>query len=58
MLAVGERSQVKTLKQAAAAIDKPVSKWTAAAALRRIGLILAVKQKKPVLSEKKCEGSS
>lgn len=50
--------QVKTPKQAAAAINKPVSEWTARRALRKIGLISAVKQKKPALSEKKCEGSA
>lgn len=44
--------QVKTPKQAAAAINKPVSEWTARRALRRIGLVSAVKQKKPALSDK------
>ena len=45
-------NQAKTPKQAASAIDKPVSAWTDRRALRRIGLISTVKQKKPALSEK------
>lgn len=40
------RQLVKTPKIAAAAINKPVSEWTARRALRKIGLVSAVKQKK------------
>ena len=40
-----------TSRQAAAAIDKLVSEWTARRANRRFGLISAVKQKKQGLSE-------
>ena len=43
---------VKAPKQAAAAIDKPINEWTVRRALRRIGLISAVRKKKPALSEK------
>lgn len=42
----------KTPKQAANAINKDVSEWTARRALQRIGLVAAVKKKKPALSDK------
>ena len=63
MLAVGEKrdaramesllifKQVNTPKQAVIVIDKPVTEWTTRRALRSIGLISVVKQKKPTLSE-------
>lgn len=41
-----------TPKEAAIAINKSVSEWTARRALRRIGLTASVKQKKPALSDK------
>ena len=44
--------QVKTPKQATAVVDKPGSEWTVRRDLLRIGLISAVKYKKPALSEK------
>ena len=40
----------KTPKQAARALNKNVSEWTVGRALLRIGLVSAVKQKKPALS--------
>lgn len=42
----------KTPKLAAKAINKNASEWTVRRALRRIGLVSAVKQKKPALSNK------
>lgn len=43
---------IKTPKEAAIAINKEVSEWTARRAFRRIGFVSAVKQKKPALSNK------
>ena len=43
--------EVKTPKQTVAEIDKSVSEWRTRRDLR-IGLISAMKQKKPALSEK------
>ena len=48
--------EVKIPKQAASAIDKPVSEWTARRALCKIGLISAIKHNSVV--RKKCVGSS
>lgn len=41
--------QLSTPKEAAAALNIPVSEWTARRALQRIGLISAVNQEKPAL---------
>lgn len=38
-----------TPKQSALTMNTPVSEWTARRALHRIGLIAAIKQKKPAL---------
>lgn len=46
------KSDTKTPKLAAKAINKSVSDWTVRRALRKIGLVSAIKQKKPALSNK------
>lgn len=46
------KNDTKTPKLAAKAINKNVSEWTIRRALRKIGLVSAVKQKKPALSSK------
>lgn len=46
------KSSKLTPQEATLAINKPTSEWTARRALKRIGLIASVKQKKPALSKK------
>lgn len=52
MMSQLKKDKCLTPKDAAIAINKPVSRWTAARALHNIGYISAVKKPKPALSER------
>lgn len=47
-----KNSSVTPKKQSEEVINKTVSEWTAFRALHRVGLVSAIRKKKPVLSNK------